>query len=354
MQNRLSILHQWAPAPFSLPNARALESRAPPKWCKRPKLAKPAASPPDRHSGTQTTCALHDVGGLRTQRLPSEADDEKYGLLVSSDAAVQAGMLGAVFASQRLRMFSAAIVQHCMGQEFLQRATSPSQAHNELQEPQTHAKTAVDEATSQATAASPTLQHAQMRTSTSATAAAESLPASSSQLNDVLARQPGSETCSASPPACSAAAALTAEGRQQAQHSVSMLKETVDRLGSTLQNAQAALQHFQALLDGEPQLAGQIGNEQIKTRAASQVLWAKRRELSGLIKELDSRLHGSNASSASVPDADTRGLSELTSAAEACAAETEAFLHVAEFTIKEARGRVLYRQPWPQSRPGGA
>ena len=36
---------------------------------------------------------------------------------------------------------------------------------------------------------------------------------------------------------------------------------------------QAALQHFQALLDGEPQLAGQIGNEQIKTRAASQVLW---------------------------------------------------------------------------------
>ena len=191
-----------------------------------------------RHSGTQTTCALHDVGGLRTQRLPSEVDDEKYGLLVSSDAAVQAGMLGAVFASQRLRMFSAAIVQHCMGQEFLQRATSPSQAHNELQEPQTHAKTAVDEATSQATAASPTLQHAQMRTSTSATAAAESLPASSSQLNDVLARQPGSETCSASPPACSAAAALTAEGRQQAQHSVSMLKETVDRLGSTLQNAQ--------------------------------------------------------------------------------------------------------------------
>ena len=36
---------------------------------------------------------------------------------------------------------------------------------------------------------------------------------------------------------------------------------------------QAALQHFQALLDGEPQLAGQMGNEQIKTRAASQVLW---------------------------------------------------------------------------------
>ena len=36
---------------------------------------------------------------------------------------------------------------------------------------------------------------------------------------------------------------------------------------------QAALQHFQTLLDGEPQLAGQIGNEQIKTRAASQVLW---------------------------------------------------------------------------------
>ena len=51
---------------------------------------------------------------------------------------------------------------------------------------------------------------------------------------------------------------------------------------------------------------------------------------------------------------DTRDLNELTSAAEACAAETEAFLQVAEFTIKEARERVLYRQPWPQSRPGGA
>ena len=51
---------------------------------------------------------------------------------------------------------------------------------------------------------------------------------------------------------------------------------------------------------------------------------------------------------------DARGLGELTSAAEACAAETEAFLQVAEFTIKEARGRVLYRQPWPQGRTGGA
>ena len=191
-----------------------------------------------RYSGTQATCALHDVGGLRTQRLPSEADDEKYELLVSPDAAVQACMLGAVFASQRLRMFSAAIVQQCMGHEFLQRATSPSQAHDELQEPQTHAKTAVDEATSQATAASPTLQHAQMRTSTSATAAARPLPASAPRLNDVLGRQQGFEPCSASPPACSAAPALTAEGKLRAQDSVSMLKETVDRLGLTLQNAQ--------------------------------------------------------------------------------------------------------------------
>ena len=126
-----------------------------------------------RYSGTHATCALHDVGGLRTQRLPPEADDEKYGLLVSPDPAVQACMLSAVFASQRLHMFSTAMVQQCIGHEFLQRATSPLQSHNELQEPQTHAKTAVNEATSQATAASPTLQHAQMRTSTSATAAAE-------------------------------------------------------------------------------------------------------------------------------------------------------------------------------------
>ena len=50
---------------------------------------------------------------------------------------------------------------------------------------------------------------------------------------------------------------------------------------------------------------------------------------------------------------DTRGLSELTSAAEACTAETEAFPQVAEFTIKEARKRVLYRQPWPRSRTAG-
>ena len=48
------------------------------------------------------------------------------------------------------------------------------------------------------------------------------------------------------------------------------------------------------------------------------------------------------------------GLGEVTSAAESCAAETEAFLQVAEFTIKEARGRVLYRQSWPQGRTGGA
>ena len=189
-----------------------------------------------RYSSTQATCALHDVGGLLTQRLPSAADDEKYGLLVSPDAAVQACMLGAVFASQRLRMFSAAIVQQCMGHVFLQRATSPSQAHNE--EPQTHAKTAVDEATSQATAASPTLQHAQMRTSTSATAAAEPAPASAPQLNDVLGRQQGFKPCSGSPPACSAAPALTMDGKQRAQDSISMLKETVDELGSTLQSAQ--------------------------------------------------------------------------------------------------------------------
>ena len=191
-----------------------------------------------RYSGTHATCALHDVGGLRTQRLPPEADDEKYGLLVSPDPAVQACMLSAVFASQRLHMFSAAMVQQCIGHEFLQRATSPLQSHNELQEPQTHAKTAVNEATSQATAASPTLQHAQMRTSTSATAAAEPLPASAPQLKDVLSRQQGFEPCSGSPLARSAAPALTAEGKQRAQDSVSMLKETVDRLGFTLQNAQ--------------------------------------------------------------------------------------------------------------------
>ena len=35
---------------------------------------------------------------------------------------------------------------------------------------------------------------------------------------------------------------------------------------------QAALQHFQAMVEGDPLLAGQVGNEQIKTRAASQVL----------------------------------------------------------------------------------
>ena len=189
-----------------------------------------------RYSGTQATCALHDVGGLRTQQLPSEADDEKYGLLVSPDAAVQACMLGAVFASQRLRIFSAAIVQQCMGHEFLQRATSPLQAHNEPQEPQTHAKTAVKKATLQATATSSTLQHTQMRSAS--TAAAESLPASPPQLNGALSRQQGFEAGSGSPPACSAAPALTAEGKQRAQHSVSMLEKTFDKLGSTLQKAQ--------------------------------------------------------------------------------------------------------------------
>ena len=35
---------------------------------------------------------------------------------------------------------------------------------------------------------------------------------------------------------------------------------------------QAALQHFQTMVEGDPLLAGQVGNEQIKTRAASQVL----------------------------------------------------------------------------------
>ena len=61
-------------------------------------------------------------------------------------------------------------------------------------------------------------------------------------------------------------AALT--GAQAASHWV-LQRWAAERI----MRLQAALQHFQALLDGEPQLAGQIGNEQIKTRAASQVLW---------------------------------------------------------------------------------
>ena len=35
---------------------------------------------------------------------------------------------------------------------------------------------------------------------------------------------------------------------------------------------QGALQHFQAMIEKDPQLVGQVGNEQIKTCAASQVL----------------------------------------------------------------------------------
>ena len=35
---------------------------------------------------------------------------------------------------------------------------------------------------------------------------------------------------------------------------------------------QATLAHFQAMIEGDPQLAGQVGNEQIKMRAVLQVL----------------------------------------------------------------------------------
>lgn len=45
-----------------------------------------------------------------------------------------------------------------------------------------------------------------------------------------------------------------------------------------------------------------------------------------------------------------QSLEELLASAECCIAEAEAFLQVAEFTIKEARSRVLYTQPWPSSR----
>ena len=49
MQNEVSILHQWALAPSSLPKARALESRAPPKRWKGSKLAKHTALFSDRY-----------------------------------------------------------------------------------------------------------------------------------------------------------------------------------------------------------------------------------------------------------------------------------------------------------------
>ena len=35
---------------------------------------------------------------------------------------------------------------------------------------------------------------------------------------------------------------------------------------------QAALSHFQAMIAGDPRLAGELGNEQIKMRAVLQVL----------------------------------------------------------------------------------
>ena len=40
-------------------------------------------------------------------------------------------------------------------------------------------------------------------------------------------------------------------------------------------------------------------------------------------------------------------LDVLPAAATSCMAEAEAFLQVAEYTIKEARSRVVYLQAWP-------
>ena len=47
-------------------------------------------------------------------------------------------------------------------------------------------------------------------------------------------------------------------------------------------------------------------------------------------------------------------LEPLLTAAASCMAEAEAFLQVAEFTIKEARARVLYTQPWPSQQSKAA
>lgn len=44
----------------------------------------------------------------------------------------------------------------------------------------------------------------------------------------------------------------------------------------------------------------------------------------------------------------------LPTAATSCMAEADAFLLVADFTIKEARSRVLYSQAWPGQHSKGA
>ena len=188
------------------------------------------------YSCTRATCALHDVGGLRTQQMLSEGDEVQYGLLASPDAAVQSCMLGGVLASQRLRVFSAAIVQQRMGHGLLQHAKGPPQSRDELQEPKTHAKTASKKPVSQATAMGPTVQRKQIMSA--ASAAAKPLPVSVPQPKDVLARQQGYEARPGSPEVCKAAAALTAEGKERARRSMSILKKTKSKLGVTLQNAQ--------------------------------------------------------------------------------------------------------------------
>ncbi|CAL5220340.1 g2336 [Coccomyxa viridis] len=129
-----------------------------------------------------------------------------------------------------------------------------------------------------------------------------------------------------------AALPATAEVQDcKAQGSLGLLLAADLKIADSLKSAEATMAHFHAMIEGDPQLAGQVGNEQIKMRAVMQVLQAKRRELLEISEAFQEGEH----------------LDALPASAIPCLAEAEAFLLVADFTIKEARSRVLYSQAWP-------
>ncbi|BDA45697.1 hypothetical protein COCOBI_07-4840 [Coccomyxa sp. Obi] len=137
-------------------------------------------------------------------------------------------------------------------------------------------------------------------------------------------------------------APLSAEQRPRVATALAQSAATQQSLAATLEKVQAAVQRLKGLQEGNMSLRTDIGAEQIKLQAASQVLEAKLEDLLDMCSELENALDiCEEASPSDTPtqpeDAEAIAMyEELLRKLQDSRAEAQAFVRVSHFIMDEA------------------
>ncbi|CAL8470721.1 g10263 [Coccomyxa elongata] len=136
-------------------------------------------------------------------------------------------------------------------------------------------------------------------------------------------------------------APLSAEQRARVATALAQSIPTQQSLAATLEKVQAAEQRLKGLQEGNLSLRTDIGAEEIKLQAASQVLKAKLEDLLDLCSQLENALDLCEVSSWDAPtqpeDAEASAMyEELLRKLQDSRAEAQAFVRVSHFIMDEA------------------